>query len=154
MFFYGELDTYIIPSLTDIVTLGGSRSFDNELLEGCPYDYAAIHKRCSSLVPSVRSAKIVKKDIGLRPHRDGGVRLEGSSTTNGSAKTIVSNFIRRDLKDSRKRDKLKIALLCFLQIIHNYGHGGYGVCMAPGTAIAAVNTAIQLHKRSNIISKL
>lgn len=42
-----------------------------------------------------------------------------------------------------------IMLLFFFQVVHNYGHGGYGVSMAPGTAMESVDTAIKLHKATS-----
>ncbi|CAL1675040.1 unnamed protein product [Lasius platythorax] len=121
VFFYGELDTYVIPGFNGTVTLGGSRSFDSENTKLCPYESAAIRKRCETLIPSLKDAELLRQAVGLRPHREGGVRVgEGNILNSGcSNKTIV---------------------------VHNYGHGGYGVCMAPGTAIATVNTAVEFHK--------
>ncbi|XP_024869513.1 D-aspartate oxidase-like [Temnothorax curvispinosus] len=122
MFFYGELDTYVIPGFNGVVTLGGSRSFDSENMNVCPYESAAIRERCETLVPSLKNAKISRQEVGLRPHREGGVRVgEGSRISNHSEAIIV----------------------------HNYGHGGYGVCMAPGTARAAVDSAVQLYKSTS-----
>jgi glycine/D-amino acid oxidase-like deaminating enzyme len=90
MFFYGELDTYIIPSFDGIVTLGGSRNFDCEKMEICPYEGAAIRERCIKLVPSLATAEIIRQEIGLRPHREGGVKVGGEIITNDGAKSIVS----------------------------------------------------------------
>ncbi|KAM0729812.1 D-aspartate oxidase [Formica fusca] len=120
-FFYGELDTYVIPGFHGMVTLGGSRSFDSENIRLCPYESVAIRERCETLVPSLKDAELLQQKVGLRPHREGGVRIgEGNIVNNGcSNKTII---------------------------VHNYGHGGYGVCMAPGTAIATVDTVIEFHK--------
>ena len=41
-----------------------------------------------------------------------------------------------------------------LQIVHNYGHGGYGVTSAPGTAKYAVKLARELHSSGSSYSKL
>lgn len=124
-FFYGELDTYIIPGFNGVVTLGGTRNFDSENLKLCPYESAAIRNRCETLVPSLKMAKNIREEVGLRPHRDGGVRVELEFISDGYAKTTI---------------------------IHNYGHGGYGVCTAPGTAQYAVQLAINAHRSS--IAKL
>ncbi|XP_050445363.1 D-aspartate oxidase [Cataglyphis hispanica] len=120
-FFYGELDTYVIPGFDGMVTLGGSRNFDSENIRLCPYESAAIRERCETLVPSLKDAELLRQEVGLRPHREGSVRIgEGNIVNNGcSNKTII---------------------------VHNYGHGGYGVCMAPGTAIATVDTIMEFHK--------
>ncbi|KAK2586719.1 hypothetical protein KPH14_011754 [Odynerus spinipes] len=124
-FFYGELDTYIIPGFNGVVTLGGSRSFDSENIQLCPHESAAIRTRCETLLPSLKAVENIHEEVGLRPHRDGGVRVETEFVTDGYSKTMI---------------------------IHNYGHGGYGVCTAPGTAQYAVKLAIDAHRLS--IAKL
>lgn len=91
-FFYGELDTYIIPGFNGMVTLGGSRNFDSENIKLCPYESAAIRERCETLVPSLKDAELLRQEVGLRPHREGSVRIgEGNIVNSGcSNKTIVS----------------------------------------------------------------
>lgn len=116
-FFYGELDTYVIPGFNGNVTLGGSRYFDSENLNICPYESAAIRYRCETLVPALKKAKILGEEVGLRPHKDN-VRIEVERVKNGHTKAIL---------------------------VHNYGHGGYGVCTAPGTAKHAVKLAMESH---------
>lgn len=74
------------------------------------YDGLNIKERCESLVPSIKGAKLVSQKVGLRPHRDP-VRVE------------------KEIKMYNNRK---------MKIIHNYGHGGYGVTTAPGTALYAV----------------
>lgn len=120
-FFYGELDTYIIPGFHGTVTLGGSRGFDSENMKLCPYESAAIRERCETLVPSVKDAELLRQEVGLRPHREGGARI-------GEGNIVHSDCSNKTI------------------IVHNYGHGGYGVCMAPGTAIATLDTVVELHK--------
>lgn len=94
-FFYGELDTYIIPGFHGTVTLGGSRGFDSENMKLCPYESAAIRERCETLVPSVKDAELLRQEVGLRPHREGGARIgEGNIVhSDCSNKTIVSTLI-------------------------------------------------------------
>lgn len=108
-FFYGDFDTYIIPGFQG-VTLGGCRQYDSYNLNVCPYDSAAIRERCNALVPSLKSAKLIRESVGLRPHR-AEVRVEKESIY--------------------LTDKV-------LKIVHNYGHGGYGVTTSPGTSKHAV----------------
>lgn len=108
-FFYGDYDTYIIPGFSS-VTLGGTRQYDSWDINVSKYDSAAIKERCENLLPSLRNAPLIREWVGLRPHRDP-VRVE---------KEIINI-------DDRK-----------LKIVHNYGHGGYGVTTAPGTSIYAV----------------
>ncbi|KAI9583244.1 D-aspartate oxidase [Glossina fuscipes] len=110
MAFYGDYDTYIIPGF-EAVTLGGCRQFDSYNTEICPYDSMAIKKRCYNMLPSLKKAKVIREMVGLRPHR-AIVRVEAEFLT----------------KENGKK----------LKIVHNYGHGGYGVTTAPGTAKYAV----------------
>ncbi|OAD53832.1 D-aspartate oxidase [Eufriesea mexicana] len=124
-FFYGELDTYIIPGFNGILTLGGSRNFDSENMKICPYELVAIRQRCENFLPAIKTAEIVKNEVGLRPHRENNVRVEIEQIVNGYSKAIL---------------------------VHNYGHGGYGVCTAPGTAKYAIKLAKEMHKSS--IAKL
>ncbi|CAH1169768.1 unnamed protein product [Phaedon cochleariae] len=108
-FFYGDYDTYVIPGF-DAVTLGGCRQYDSYNTSVDDYDYLSIKNRCLSLVPSLRSGRIVGNLVGLRPHRQP-VRVE------------------KEVHLNQGGDRVKI--------VHNYGHGGYGVTTAPGTAIYA-----------------
>nr|CAI5819956.1 unnamed protein product [Callosobruchus analis] len=107
-FFYGDYDTYIIPGFNS-VTLGGCRQYDSYDHTVNKYDSLNIREKCEALVPNLKSAKTVKELVGLRPHRDP-VRVE---------------------KEVRHCNGQKI------KIVHNYGHGGYGVTTAPGTALYA-----------------
>ncbi|XP_076249229.1 D-amino acid oxidase 1 [Calliopsis andreniformis] len=124
-FFYGELDTYIIPGFNGTVTLGGSRNFDSENTKLCRYESAAIRDRCENFVPALKNAPVLREDVGLRPHRENNVRVEAELIANGLSKTIV---------------------------VHNYGHGGYGVCTAPGTVKYAIKLAKEMH--TSTVAKL
>lgn len=105
MAYYGNFDTYIVPGFSG-VTLGGCRNYQSFDLRPNEYDFNSIKDRCEELVPSLKTAKVLDVKVGLRPHRDP-VRVE-------------SEFI------DTSRGVLKM--------VHNYGHGGYGVTTAPGTA--------------------
>ncbi|XP_012276505.1 D-aspartate oxidase [Orussus abietinus] len=118
--FYGELDTYVIPGYGGLCTLGGSRHFDSETTQICPYEITAIRERCERLVPSLKSAIPVTQLTGIRPHREGSVRVEP--------------------------DRIEGSLT---KVVHNYGHGGYGVCTSPGTAKYTVYWAKEILKSSN-----
>ncbi|XP_029045131.1 D-aspartate oxidase [Osmia bicornis bicornis] len=120
-FFYGEVDTYIIPGFNGVVTLGGSRNFDSENMKVCPYESAAIRERCENVVPALKKAELLREEVGLRPHRTQNVRVEAEWITNEDSKAIL---------------------------VHNYGHGGYGVCTAPGTTKYAIHLAKEMHKSS------
>lgn len=58
----------------------------------------------------MRKAKVIRHAVGLRPHRSP-VRVEGE----------IMRFANETAR-----------------IVHCYGHGGYGVTCAPGTAKHAV----------------
>ena len=106
MAYYADYDTYIVPGLNGQATLGGCRNYDSYSMEPSQYDYDSIQSRCAALVPSLKQAKVTAVKVGLRPHRSPvRVEIEFKDTTNG-----------------------------ILKIVHNYGHGGYGVTTAPGTA--------------------
>lgn len=67
-------------------------------------------ERANTLLPSLVGAEVVREAVGLRPHRDP-VRVEPEL-----------------IKTNRST----------IKVVHNYGHGGYGVTTAPGTAKYAV----------------
>lgn len=118
--FFGDYDTYIIPG-RDSVTLGGCRQYDSYNLNVCKYDSAAIRERCETLLPSLVGAQVDRELVGLRPHRDPvRVELENVRTARGN-----------------------------LRVIHNYGHGGYGVTTSPGTAKYAVKIFRNMHKANS-----
>lgn len=118
--FYGDYDTYIIPGF-ESVTLGGTRQYDSYNLKPCKYDSAAILDRANTLLPSLIGAEVVREAVGLRPHRDP-VRVEAELIKTSS------NLIK---------------------VVHNYGHGGYGVTTAPGTAKYAVKLVKDILSGSN-----
>ncbi|ETW09026.1 hypothetical protein H310_01495 [Aphanomyces invadans] len=66
-----------------------------------------ILRTCALVVPSVARAKMVAARAGLRPERKGGVRIEVETTPSGG------------------------------HLVHHYGHGGSGFCLAWGTAVEA-----------------
>lgn len=105
MAYYADYDTYIVPGFTG-VTLGGCRNFDSYDLLPNEYDFNSIKSRCEALLPSLKSAPVTEVKVGLRPHRSPvRVEYEFVDTNQGIVK-----------------------------VVHNYGHGGYGVTTAPGTA--------------------
>ncbi|KAJ9580270.1 hypothetical protein L9F63_004083 [Diploptera punctata] len=124
-FFYGDSDTYIIPR-SDGVILGGCRHYDSYDMNINKYDSAAIRERCFKMVPSLQKARFIRESVGLRPHRSV-VRVEPELLDTGFTK---------------------------FKIVHNYGHGGYGVTSAPGTAKHAVKYVRDLHSSSSVYSKL
>lgn len=117
--FYADYDTYILPGFNGTVTLGGTRQYESYNLEIDEFDSLSIRKRCESLLPSLVNASVVREAVGLRPYRSS-VRVESELITDSHGKS--------------------------LRVIHNYGHGGYGVTSAPGCAAFAVNLSNMLHQ--------
>jgi glycine/D-amino acid oxidase-like deaminating enzyme len=93
---------------SDMVVLGGTQERDQFSLEPNEDDCKGILERCCKLVPSLKNAKILKKQAGLRPLRKGGIRLEMEVVVVGEKKVC--------------------------KVIHNYGHGGSGVTLCWGCA--------------------
>lgn len=87
--FYDELDTYIIPGVDGTCTLGGTRNFESTRTDVCMYDAKSIRERCETILPSLINAKTLEHVVGLRPHRDGGVRVEIEKISNGRHNAIV-----------------------------------------------------------------
>ncbi|XP_050299030.1 D-aspartate oxidase [Anthonomus grandis grandis] len=119
-FFYGDYDTYIIPGV-DSVTLGGCRQYQSWDLKVNKYDEMQIKEKCERMVPSLARAEVIGSKVGLRPHRET-VRVEKE----------MKNFDGKRVK-----------------IVHNYGHGGYGVTTAPGTALHACDLVHELLAGNN-----
>lgn len=118
--FFGDYDTYIIPGFNGVVSLGGTRQYDSYNINIDKYDSLSIRERCEKLVPSLVNAPVVREAVGLRPHRDVvRVEMELMNTANGK-----------------------------LKVIHNYGHGGYGVTTSPGTAMHVVKLMKDFHSFS------
>jgi D-amino-acid oxidase len=100
--------TYVHPRSTDVV-LGGTFEIGEWDTTPSPATAAAILRRCTDLLPELAGAPVLGHQVGLRPFRDSGVRLEADPRPPGR--------IRR--------------------LVHNYGHGGAGVTLAWGCADAA-----------------
>ena len=115
---------YIIPN-SDAVVLGGTSGYGDWNRKVDPKDSEDIMNGCCKLYPSLRSAKIIKEWVGLRPGRDE-VRLE-------------RELLTRSGKD--------------LHVIHNYGHGGCGVTLFWGCAQEVLQKVNQIID-SKIIAKL
>lgn len=114
----GDGKTYIYPGIRS-VTVGGTRQEDDWRLEVDDGDTRSILERCSRLEPSVSRARVLSKWVGLRPSRRN-PRLE------------------RELMQLRGRK---------VPVVHNYGHGGWGVTLAWGSALDALGLVRQcLHE--------
>lgn len=115
--FFGDDDTYVIPGFDGNVTLGTTWQIDNLNLNLDKNDSLSIRERCTNLVPSLSSAPVVREVVGLRPHRD---------------------IIRVEIELVNTRSER-------LKVIHNYGHGSYGVTSSPGTAVHVVKLFKDIH---------
>lgn len=108
-FYYYEGDTYIYPG-QDNVVLGGTRERGQESTSGNEDEkFSDVYRRCCQLLPGLKNAMVVRKWIGVRPHRTS-LRIE-------TEQFPVGNHV--------------------LKVVHNIGHGGDGVALSWGTAVKA-----------------
>jgi D-amino-acid oxidase len=105
--------TYVHPRSRDVV-LGGTFEPHCTDLSPDPGQSRAILERCTALVPELAGAEVISTPAGLRPAREGGVRLESQA---------------RAGQDGR--------------LIHNYGHGGAGMTLGWGCADEVTTLAIR-----------
>lgn len=114
----GDGKTYIYPGIHS-VTVGGTRQEEDWRLQVDEEDTRSILERCSRLEPSLSNAKVLSEWVGLRPSRRN-PRVEGE---------LLQLQGRR------------------VPVVHNYGHGGWGVTLAWGTALDALGVVRQyLHE--------
>ncbi|GFN00510.1 hypothetical protein Sfulv_53200 [Streptomyces fulvorobeus] len=95
--------TYFFPQPGGLV-LGGTADVDDRRTEPDPRTAQEIVARCARVRPEIAGARIIGHRVGLRPARDGGVRVEAGPLPGGG------------------------------RLVHNYGHGGAGVTVAWGCA--------------------
>lgn len=126
-FYFTDDLCYIIPNVNTIC-LGGTRQKGNFSLELDKDDSKGIFERCKELCPSLENAKIEWEWVGLRPHREP-TRVEKQIFSNQSKKNII--------------------------VIHNYGHGGNGISLSPGTSLHAIQLLErELNLQNDFKSKL
>lgn len=114
----GDGKTYIYPGVHS-VTVGGTRQDEDWRLQVDEGDTRSILQRCSSLEPSLRKARVLGQWVGLRPSRRN-PRVE---------RELVALQGRR------------------VPVVHNYGHGGWGVTLAWGCGLDALGLVRQsLHE--------
>ncbi|KWU46484.1 nucleotide-binding domain-containing protein [Rhodotorula sp. JG-1b] len=115
---------YTIPRpKTGHVVLGGCAEKDNWDPRPRADMSRRIKERCLALEPellppnkrggTIDDLEVVQEAVGLRPTREGGIRIEADTIDNG-----------RGVK---------------IPLVHNYGHGGYGFQSSWATAEAAVD---------------
>ncbi|GAA6006420.1 hypothetical protein JCM11491_004950 [Sporobolomyces phaffii] len=116
---------YTIPRRNGLVVLGGCAEKDN--WDPKPREDMArqIKTRCLALCPellppskrgtgTIDDLEVVEEAVGLRPTREGGIRLEVEE-------------VAREGEPER-----------MIKVVHHYGHGGYGFQSSFGSAEAAV----------------
>ncbi|MED6261328.1 hypothetical protein ATANTOWER_003674 [Ataeniobius toweri] len=121
----GDGKTYIYPGIHS-VTIGGTRQEGDWRLHVDKGDTDGILDRCSRLEPSLKKAKVLSEWVGLRPSR-------------------------RNPRVEREWLQLQGRMV---PVVHNYGHGGWGVTIAWGTALDALELVRQCLKEMPQQAKL
>lgn len=110
----GDGKTYIYPGVHN-VTIGGTRQEQDCRLQVDEGDTSSILERCCRLEPSLAHAKVLREWVGLRPSR-------------------------RNPRVEREQLQMQGRTV---PVVHNYGHGGWGVTLAWGTALDALGLVRQ-----------
>ncbi|XP_029349039.1 D-aspartate oxidase [Echeneis naucrates] len=121
----GDGMTYIYPGIHG-VTVGGTRQEGDWRLQVDEGDTKSILERCSRLVPSLSRAKVLSQWVGLRPSRR-------------------NPRVERELVQLQGHR---------VPVVHNYGHGGWGVTLAWGTALDALGLVRQCLHETHLHAKL
>ncbi|CAG8436329.1 3042_t:CDS:2 [Diversispora eburnea] len=132
-----DVITYIIPRESGEVICGGIKDEYNYTAEPDPKLAEDIIQRCAKLCPqliagrSTTDLKIMRHNVGRRPSRLGGTRIEVEIKEISNGKTGI--------------------------ICHNYGHHSYGYASSWGScswAVELIEDAIKKHPNLIISSKL
>ena len=118
--------TYVIPN-DELIVLGGTAQRGDWNLSVDEETTAAILGRCRDWISGLHQARVERVWVGLRPYREGGVRLE----------------TEHRLVSGRQ-----------VPVVHNYGHGGSGVTMFWGCATQAAELVTKELDRVQNRSKL
>ncbi|KAM3871055.1 D-aspartate oxidase [Diretmus argenteus] len=110
----GDGKTYIYPGIHS-VTIGGTRQEGDWRLEVDEGDTRSIVDRCSRLEPSLSKATLLGEWVGLRPSK----------------------------KNPRVQRELVLLQGRRVPVVHNYGHGAWGVSLSWGTALDALGLVRQ-----------
>mgnify|MGYP002384047814 FL=1 len=94
---------YVIPQ-GDTVVLGGTFQLNDWNTKPNENDTRTILRICGKGLPALEQIRHGKVQVGLRPYRDNGVRLEHEKTPDG------------------------------IDVVHCYGHSGSGVTLSWGCA--------------------
>ncbi|KAJ8291173.1 hypothetical protein GJAV_G00022240 [Gymnothorax javanicus] len=103
-------NTYIFPG-RDSVVVGGTRQMGDWRLGADAGDTKGILERCRQLEPSLRDAVLLEEVVGLRP---------------GRATPRLEMVL------------LETSLGQKVPVVHNYGHGAWGVSLSWGSAVEAL----------------
>ncbi|NXA37395.1 OXDA oxidase, partial [Eudromia elegans] len=123
---------YIIPG-SELTVLGGVNQLGSWSEENSARDRRAIRESCCRLLPALRAAPVVQEWSGLRPMRPS-VRLEREAVGTGEVPRRGRGAAGlREVGEWGPSWPSPSAP----QVIHNYGHGGFGITIHWGCAMAA-----------------
>lgn len=123
--------TYMVPRIgTDMYLLGGTNDAHSWEPEPTPSIRESILQRCKAVMKGWISEdaeiEIVSEQVGLRPGRQGGVRVEAERV----------EIVRGD--GSKER----------VHVVHHYGHAGAGYQNSVGSARQVANLVDEILKAS------